>query len=411
MKGVAEARAENKAKLETIVGEAAPPADSDTPPGTPPTPDPTPATPPVTDPALAAQPPQPAAAQPPAPAPTDPNLPPAVASPAVPGPPDPQAPPAPSPADTPVVEDPKTYADLEKRYGNLRREYNRTANRNKLLEEQNELYVAASVQPAPMPGTLPPPAATPGQPAPVPEAPTLEDVKRKMAQDYDEDYIAQHSTLIGAIVADEMGKVRDTYDPLINNLATSVQGHDERNAEDQWHGWVREVRGAVPSFEQIADSDAFQVYLDQIPLGSIYRDKLWPPEGALGATSGEAVQIFQDFLVQAGQPTAPPLEVQPGQPDPSAQLPVAQPAPLPIAANLAADARVAAAAAASQGIIPASAPIVTGQAPVMYKTEFNREFNEVKNDIVKLKDLRLRVDASIAAGTYIDDTVPRQTSY
>ena len=331
--------------------------------------------------------------------PQDPT--PAAASPDTPGEPATQDPEKPSAPDKPADDDPERYVKLEKSYGELRTLWNRTENQNKALQEQIELLAAAGnpANFAPMPPAQgPPPQGV--APAEQPAAEPLEAVRRKMAEEYDEGYVDQHSELIGAIVREELEKVRGAYDPVISKLTNSVEWQEEDRRNDAAKQWFGNLRAAVPNFEQIAESDSFTVWVDQHPFRDMFRALLWPEPGQPGATWEEAAKIFNDYKAESGQSQPPPEPAPNGN---QSSLPE----------NDAAAARAAAAAESNQGTVPlTSPPAIPGQAPTMMRSEFLREFNEVKNDPAKVRELRGRMETSMAAGQFYDDmTGPRPTSY
>lgn len=395
MKTVEDARAEAKSKLDAIIGEAAPPVDPEAGKGEdPPQPDP------PQDPA----PPEPPPVEPPAP--TPPEKPAAAASPETPGDPPPQVPETPSAPDTPAGETPEFTVKLEKRYADLRRIYNQTESRNKTLEAEVELLKTANT-----PENLTPlsqatrpqyPAAPPGQPAqPTGETESLAAIKKEMAQEFDEDYIEKHSKLIDAIARERIDELRGSYDPIFDQLANSTQKTEKRTQDQLFLDWDKAVREKVPDYVEVAESDAFTVWIDLHPYGAMFKSSLWPQNGEAGATAKEAAEIFAEFKNQHGQPASGP-ETPPASPPGNQD---------PLPANPASEARAAAAAESSQGSIPTSPPAIPGQAPSMMLSEFQKELNEVKNDPAKIRELRIRMDQAIAAGQFYDDTGPRPASY
>jgi len=101
---------------------------------------------------------------------------------------------------------------------------------------------------------------------------------------------------------DQIKELKEQVKRLTDTINQDTLSVQQMKAAEEAEKHHRTIAEAHPDYLEIAESEAFQTWLDNHPLGSIYRPLLFPEPGQPGMTAKQVIAVLDEF--KASRPEA-----------------------------------------------------------------------------------------------------------
>lgn len=185
---------------------------------------------------------------------------------------------------------------------------------------------------------------------------------------------------VAASLQGELAKLRNRYDPLVESVQHDIRLNTAATDEMRQTEARKVIAEAHPNWEAIVNSEPFNAWVAAHPMAYQYQMGLQPGDSGMGFAPIGVVAVIAEYVAQ----------------DPTL---LAEKARLEEAQGR------EAAAAQDEGVMLATTPVIDnfGEGPKVYRSQFIRQSQELKNNIPALKKLVQDMDVAVASGNFVDD--------